>query len=84
MVNNQITVYTTNTCPYCDQTKNFLNEQGLDFEEINIQLDDQAAQKLVDETGQMGVPQIKVNGNWVFGFDPQAIVTFARQDILEE
>jgi len=26
---NQITVYTTSTCPFCDKMKNFLNEKEL-------------------------------------------------------
>ena len=29
-----------------------------------------AAERLVNETGQMGVPQTKINGEWVLGFDP--------------
>ncbi|CAH0346092.1 glutaredoxin family protein [Bacillus sp. CECT 9360] len=81
MEDNQITVYTTNTCPYCVQAKNFLEEQGLDYEEVNVQEDYGAAERLIQETGQMGVPQINVNGNWVLGFDREAILTFARQDI---
>ncbi|WP_409294286.1 glutaredoxin family protein [Peribacillus sp. SCS-26] len=81
-MDNNITVYTTNTCPYCIHAKNFLTEQGLAFKEVNVQEDTEAAQKLVEETGQMGVPQIKVNGNWVYGFDPQAIMTFVQQDVI--
>ncbi|WP_163102290.1 glutaredoxin family protein [Peribacillus alkalitolerans] len=76
---NTITIYTTNTCPYCTQAKNFLNAQGLSYREINIQQNPDAMQKLVNETGQLGVPQININGNWVLGFDPQAILTFANQ-----
>ncbi|MBM7693759.1 glutaredoxin-like YruB-family protein [Peribacillus deserti] len=79
---NDITVYTTNTCPYCIHAKHFLNEQGLEYKEVNVQEDSAAAQRLVEETGQMGVPQIKVNGNWILGFDPQAIMTFVHQDVL--
>lgn len=63
------------------QAKNFLQDQGLQYTEVNVQEDYAAAERLVQETGQMGVPQINVNGNWVLGFDPQAIMTFARQDI---
>ncbi|RFU61630.1 glutaredoxin family protein [Peribacillus glennii] len=81
MATKEITIYTTNTCPYCVQAKNFLHEQRLPYKEVNVQEDYQAAQRLVEETGQMGVPQINVNGNWVFGFDPQAIMTFASRDI---
>lgn len=75
---NEILLYTTDTCPYCTQAKNFLTEQGLPFQEINVQADYAKAQRLVEQTGQMGVPQIRVNGNWVLGFDPQAILTFAK------
>jgi glutaredoxin 3 len=81
MVQNSITVYTTNTCPYCIHAKNFLQEQGLDNTEVNVQEDYEAAEKLVQETGQMGVPQININGNRIFGFDAQAILTFVKQDI---
>ncbi|GAE44786.1 hypothetical protein JCM21738_1527 [Mesobacillus boroniphilus JCM 21738] len=44
--------------------KQFLEGQGLNYKEVNVQYDQAAAQKLVEETGQMGVPQTKVNGNW--------------------
>ncbi|WP_100332318.1 glutaredoxin family protein [Bacillus xiapuensis] len=70
---NQVTVYSTNTCPYCDMMKNFLREQGIVFKEINVQEDQEAAQRLVQTTGQLGVPQTNVNGQWVLGFDPEAV-----------
>lgn len=75
---NDITVYSTNTCPYCTMMKNFLDEQGLVYKEVNVQLDQLAAQKLVQETGQMGVPQTNINGNWVLGFDPESLLSFVK------
>jgi glutaredoxin 3 len=71
---NQITVYTTNTCPYCVRLKNFLTDQGLSFNEVNVQRDQVAANRLVQTTGQMGVPQTNINGQWVLGFDPTTIL----------
>ncbi|HEY9576958.1 MAG TPA: glutaredoxin family protein, partial [Pseudobacillus sp.] len=41
---NKVTVYSTNTCPYCTMMKNFLNEQGIPFTEVNVQQDRQAAE----------------------------------------
>ena len=70
---NDITVYTTTTCPYCVMVTDFLNEQKVDFKEVNVQSNPALMQKLVGETGQMGVPQTKVNGEWVLGFDPNKI-----------
>ncbi|MGM7634504.1 glutaredoxin family protein [Bacillus sp. Hm123] len=75
---NKVTVYSTNTCPYCTMMKNFLNEQGISYKEVNVQQDQQAAQKLVATTGQMGVPQTEVNGQWVLGYDPQAVMSLLK------
>jgi glutaredoxin 3 len=75
---NQITVYTTNTCPYCTMLKNFLNTQGLAYKEVNVQMDQAAANKLVETTGQLGVPQTEINGQWVLGFDPETIMSLVK------
>ncbi len=75
---NQITVYTTNTCPYCVMMKNFLKEQGLSFKEVNVQQDQAAANRLVAATGQLGVPQTEINGQWVLGFDPNKVLSLIK------
>jgi glutaredoxin 3 len=75
----RVTVYTTTTCPYCVMVKNFLREQGVPFEEVNVQRDPIAARKLVETTGQIGVPQIEIDGQWVIGFDPNAILQLLQR-----
>ncbi|MBB6284520.1 MULTISPECIES: glutaredoxin family protein [Geobacillus] len=75
----QVTVYTTTTCPYCVMAKNFLRAQGIPFKEVNVEVDPEAARKLVETTGQMGVPQIEINGRWVLGYDPDAIMALWNQ-----
>ena len=75
---NQITVYTTNTCPYCVMMKNFLKDQGLPFKEVNVQMDQIAADRLVATTGQLGVPQTEINGQWVLGFDPEKVMSLVK------
>lgn len=75
---NQITVYTTTTCPYCHMVKHFLKKQGLPFQEVNVQQNPAAGQRLVETTGQMGVPQTNVNGQWVIGYDPDRIMGFVQ------
>ncbi len=52
---------------------NYLHENNIPFETINVQTDRQAAVKLVETTGQTGVPQTEINGKWVLGFDPDAV-----------
>ena len=75
---NQITVYTTNTCPYCVMMKNFLSEQGLQYKEVNVQQDPVAAERLVKTTGEMGVPQTEINGQWVLGFDSENVIRLVK------
>ncbi|KQL18326.1 glutaredoxin family protein [Cytobacillus solani] len=75
---NQITVYSTNTCPYCVMMKNFLKDQGLPFKEVNVQMDQTAADRLVAATGQLGVPQTEINGQWVVGFDPEKVMRLVK------
>lgn len=75
---NQITVYTTDTCPYCVMMKNFLKDQGLPFKEVNVQQDPIAANRLVAATGQLGVPQTEINGQWVLGYDPEKVMRLVK------
>lgn len=67
------TVYTTSTCPYCSMMTNYLTEQNIPFKEVNVQTDLAAGQRLVETTGQMGVPQTELNGKWILGFDTNGI-----------
>jgi len=54
--------------------KNFLNDQQIPFKEVNVEENPQLMLELVNKTGQMGVPQTEINGEWVVGFDPQGIL----------
>ena len=70
---SKVNVYTTNTCPYCVMLKNYLQDQDIPFNEINVEKQPEMMKKVVEATGQMGVPQSEVNGKWVIGFDPESI-----------
>ncbi|MCF3943194.1 glutaredoxin family protein [Oceanobacillus alkalisoli] len=76
---NNITVYTTTQCPYCKMVKDFLNEKDIAFKEVNVENDPAMMQKVVEQTGQMGVPQTEINGKWVLGFDPERILETIKQ-----
>lgn len=78
-MNKSVTVYTTSTCPYCDMVKKFLDEQNVSYKEVNIQNDPEAAKRLVETTGQLGVPQTEIDGKWIIGFDPNSIMEVIKQ-----
>jgi len=68
-----IKVYSTPTCPWCKKLKAWLGEKGLEFEDINVAEDQEAAQAMIEKSGQMGVPQTEVNGKMIVGFNTDAI-----------
>ena len=75
---NSVTVYTTTQCPYCVMLKKFLSEQNINFNEVNVETQPEIMEQLVKTTGQMGVPQTEVNGQWIVGFDPNNIMKALR------
>lgn len=67
------TVYVSSTCPYCTMMTNYLDEIHVPYETINVTTDPAAGQRLVEMTGQMGVPQTQLNGKWILGYDPASV-----------
>lgn len=65
----KIIVYSTNTCPYCVMAKQWLKEKKVDFEEVNVGLDQERAREMIKKSGQMGVPVIDIDGEVIIGFD---------------
>jgi glutaredoxin 3 len=68
-----IIVYSTPTCPYCYLVKDYLKAKEIEFEEKDVSKDREAAREMVEKSGQMGVPQIDINGKIIVGFDRDAI-----------
>ncbi|MBN2112346.1 glutaredoxin family protein [Candidatus Woesearchaeota archaeon] len=69
----KIKVYSTPTCPWCHRVKEFLSEKGVEFEDINVAENQEAAHEMVEKSGQMGVPVIDIDGEIIVGFDKEAI-----------
>lgn len=64
-----VVVYSTPTCGYCHQVKEFLSQKGIKFTEHDVSVDRAAAEEMVRKTGQMGVPVITIDDEVVVGFD---------------
>ncbi len=65
----RVIVYTTPTCPYCRAAKQYLQQRGIYFEDIDVSSDSQAAMEMVRRTGQQGVPVLDIGGRIVIGFN---------------
>lgn len=68
-----VKIYTTTHCPYCVLTKDFFKKNDIKYEEINVEMDQKAAEEMIEKSGQMGVPVIDVNGEIIVGFNRPAL-----------
>lgn len=51
-----ITIYSTTTCPYCNQLKRWLDDKKIGYTDYLVDKNPYAAQTMVQLSGQMGVP----------------------------
>ena len=65
----KIKVYTTTTCPYCHALMNWLEEQGVEYEEVNAENIDWIT----------SVPVTEIGDEKITGFDRPAIKRALKQ-----
>lgn len=70
---NIVKVFSTPVCPYCITLKEFLKENNVEFEDIDVSQDKEALDEMISKSGQMGVPVIEIDGQIVVGFDREKI-----------
>ncbi len=69
MSDAQVTVYSTTWCAFCKAAKQYFDSKNVAYSEIDIEQDAAAGQQIVEETGQMGVPVIRIGKEVIVGFD---------------
>ncbi len=72
-MNKTVKIYSTPTCPYCIRTKQFLRDNNIVFEDIDVSVNQTAAEEIVRKSGQMGVPVWDIDGEVIVGFDKERI-----------
>jgi len=65
----KVKVYSTPSCPWCTKAKEWFKEKGIDFEDINVMEDRNAANEMISKSGQTGVPVIEIDDDIIVGFD---------------
>lgn len=66
-----VIVYTSDTCTYCSQAKEYLKENGITYEERNIKEPNYRKELMAMKI--MSVPVIKIEDEVVVGFDKEKI-----------
>lgn len=64
-----VTIYSTPACHHCQAAKEFFGENDIEYTEHDVAADQEKRQEMIDMTGQMGVPVIKIGDDVVVGFD---------------
>ncbi|KKS02952.1 hypothetical protein A2W70_00795 [Candidatus Curtissbacteria bacterium RIFCSPLOWO2_02_41_11] len=52
----KVTMYTTRTCPFCKMQKDYFASKNIVYQEILVDENPDEAQKMIEISGQMGVP----------------------------
>ncbi len=74
-----VTVYSTDTCPWCDRTKEFLTSRNVPFVDKNVAQDMGAAVEMVRRSGQQGVPVVATEDEVIVGFDQVRLARLAER-----
>ncbi|MBI4021265.1 MAG: glutaredoxin family protein [Candidatus Aenigmarchaeota archaeon] len=73
-----VTIFTTPTCIWCKRAKEFFKEHKIAYKEVDVSVDQKAAEYMIEKTQQMGVPVIEANGEFIVGFDEPRLRTVLR------
>lgn len=68
-----VKIYTTKTCPWCKKTKEWMKENKIKYEEFDVAKDEKARKRMIEISGQMGVPVLEIGKKVIVGYDPKAI-----------
>ena len=66
----QVTVYSTNACPYCVRAKQLLERKGIEYKEVNLSKEPaEVRMELMQKTNHRTVPQIFIKEQFIGGFE---------------
>ena len=65
----QVTIYTTNWCPYCTGAKALLRSKEIEFDEIDVTYDPEKRAAMERLSQRRTVPQIFIDGRAIGGYD---------------
>lgn len=79
----RVTIYSTGTCPVCDNTKNLLKKWSIPYNEIRVDQDQAGLKEMLEITNHARrVPQIAIDGKWIGGFTE--LTEMHMEDQLDE
>jgi glutaredoxin-like YruB-family protein len=68
-MDTSVTIYSTPVCHFCQAAKEFFKENDVEYTEFDVAADAEKREEMIEMTGQMGVPVIRIGEDVVIGFD---------------
>ena len=68
-----VEIYSTPTCHFCHAAKDWLTEKNIPFTDYNVGENMEKRKEMVEITGQLGVPVIKVGDEVMVGFNQEQL-----------
>jgi glutaredoxin len=75
----KVQLYTKSFCGWCQDAKRWLEARGIPFEQIDIQTDGAAREKMAALSGQNCVPVMEVDGHILADFDTGQLEAFWKK-----
>lgn len=72
-MDTSVVIYSTPTCHFCHAAKAFFDEHGVTYEDHNVMTDLDKRKEMIDMTGQLGVPVIRIGDDVIVGFDQSKV-----------
>ena len=66
----KIEIFSTPTCHFCSLAKDWFKEKGLIYTEYDVAADIDKRKEMVEMTGQLGVPVIRIGEEVLIGYNP--------------
>ena len=64
----QVTIYTSDFCPFCVRAKRLLDHKGVAYDEVDVSGDADLRDRMVADSGRRTVPQIFIDGSPIGGY----------------
>lgn len=79
----QLKLYVKSWCPWCVSAKQFLNNRGYHYEEVDVNRDASAYEEMIRLSGQRYTPTLVVDGKVLADFGPDELENFLEQHSIQ-
>ena len=71
VTSKKVEIFSTPSCHFCHMAKDWLTEKNISFVDYNVGEDKEKRKEMVEMTGQLGVPVIRIGDDVMVGFNQE-------------